>query len=109
MHILHIPSFYSCLSVAGGPSYPPPPYRSCDCCPLIPAEVPFSETPSSYGYDPEESAPGGDPLSYGASPPPSPRRRSKSRSSRDTQSSGSLESTLSVRTLPSFHLHQNLN
>lgn len=71
----------------------------CNCCALTPAEVPYSETPSSYGYDPEENARGRDPLSYGGSPPSSPRLRSKSRSSRDTQSSGSLESTLSVRML----------
>uniref|UniRef100_A0A8C5G7W2 Breakpoint cluster region protein-like n=1 Tax=Gouania willdenowi TaxID=441366 RepID=A0A8C5G7W2_GOUWI len=37
-----------------------------------------------------------DVLSFTGSPPSSPRLRSKSRSSRDTQSSGSLESTLSV-------------
>uniref|UniRef100_A0A671XKT0 BCR activator of RhoGEF and GTPase n=1 Tax=Sparus aurata TaxID=8175 RepID=A0A671XKT0_SPAAU len=37
-----------------------------------------------------------DPLSFTGSPSSSPRLRSKSRSSRDTQSSGSLESTLSV-------------
>uniref|UniRef100_A0A672IAA2 Breakpoint cluster region protein-like n=1 Tax=Salarias fasciatus TaxID=181472 RepID=A0A672IAA2_SALFA len=37
-----------------------------------------------------------DPLSFSGSPSSSPRLRSKSRSSRDTQSSGSLESTLSV-------------
>uniref|UniRef100_A0A8D3D150 Breakpoint cluster region protein-like n=1 Tax=Scophthalmus maximus TaxID=52904 RepID=A0A8D3D150_SCOMX len=37
-----------------------------------------------------------DHLSYTGSPSSSPRLRSKSRSSRDTQSSGSLESTLSV-------------
>ncbi|CAG02470.1 unnamed protein product [Tetraodon nigroviridis] len=54
-------------------------------------KTPDSETPSSYGYDLEENARGHD-----DSPPSSPRLRSKSRSSRDTQSSGSLESTLSV-------------
>lgn len=79
--------------------FPPP----CDCCPVIPAEAPYSEAPSSCGYDPEEGARRHDPLSYGGSPPSSPRLRSKSRSSRDTQSSGSLESTLSVRiTNPNF-------
>uniref|UniRef100_A0A8C4GLZ7 Breakpoint cluster region protein n=1 Tax=Dicentrarchus labrax TaxID=13489 RepID=A0A8C4GLZ7_DICLA len=40
-----------------------------------------------------------DPLSFTGSPSSSPRLRSKSRSSRDTQSSGSLESTLSVMLL----------
>uniref|UniRef100_H2S1P0 BCR activator of RhoGEF and GTPase n=1 Tax=Takifugu rubripes TaxID=31033 RepID=H2S1P0_TAKRU len=55
-----------------------------------------NSTPSSYGYDLEENLRRHDPLSYGGSPPSSPRLRSKSRSSRDTQSSGSLESTLSV-------------
>uniref|UniRef100_H3D1K2 BCR activator of RhoGEF and GTPase n=1 Tax=Tetraodon nigroviridis TaxID=99883 RepID=H3D1K2_TETNG len=55
------------------------------------SKTPDSETPSSYGYDLEENARGHD-----DSPPSSPRLRSKSRSSRDTQSSGSLESTLSV-------------
>uniref|UniRef100_A0A674MC87 BCR activator of RhoGEF and GTPase n=1 Tax=Takifugu rubripes TaxID=31033 RepID=A0A674MC87_TAKRU len=60
------------------------------------SKVPYSETPSSYGYDLEENLRRHDPLSYGGSPPSSPRLRSKSRSSRDTQSSGSLESTLSV-------------
>uniref|UniRef100_A0A674PN57 BCR activator of RhoGEF and GTPase n=1 Tax=Takifugu rubripes TaxID=31033 RepID=A0A674PN57_TAKRU len=62
-------------------------------------EVPYSETPSSYGYDLEENLRRHDPLSYGGSPPSSPRLRSKSRSSRDTQSSGSLESTLSEKGL----------
>ncbi|KAL3063405.1 hypothetical protein OYC64_003051 [Pagothenia borchgrevinki] len=56
-------------------------------------EAPYSETPPSYGYDLE---PRSDPPSLPGSPPSSPRLRSKSRSSRDTQSSGSLESTLSV-------------
>ncbi|XP_034397495.1 PH_BCR_vertebrate and RhoGAP_Bcr domain-containing protein isoform X1 [Cyclopterus lumpus] len=62
-------------------------------------EAPYSETPPSYGYDlehPEEHQPRHDPLSFTGSPTSSPRFRSKSRSSRDTQSSGSLESTLSV-------------
>uniref|UniRef100_A0A8C3A386 BCR activator of RhoGEF and GTPase n=1 Tax=Cyclopterus lumpus TaxID=8103 RepID=A0A8C3A386_CYCLU len=45
---------------------------------------------------PEEHQPRHDPLSFTGSPTSSPRFRSKSRSSRDTQSSGSLESTLSV-------------
>ncbi|KAI4797341.1 hypothetical protein KUCAC02_025162, partial [Chaenocephalus aceratus] len=55
--------------------------------------APYGETPPSYGYDLE---PRSDPPSLPGSPPSSPRLRSKSRSSRDTQSSGSLESTLSV-------------
>ncbi|XP_041792310.1 PH_BCR_vertebrate and RhoGAP_Bcr domain-containing protein isoform X2 [Chelmon rostratus] len=62
-------------------------------------EAPYSETPPSYGYDlehSEEHQPRHDPLSFTGSPSSSPRLRSKSRSSRDTQSSGSLESTLSV-------------
>ncbi|XP_010785483.1 breakpoint cluster region protein-like [Notothenia coriiceps] len=58
-----------------------------------PEKAPYSETPPSYGYDLE---PRSDPPSLPGSPPSSPRLRSKSRSSRDTQSSGSLESTLSV-------------
>ncbi|KAJ4941829.1 hypothetical protein JOQ06_011703 [Pogonophryne albipinna] len=60
---------------------------------MISGEAPYSETPPSYGYDLE---PRSDPPSLPGSPPSSPRLRSKSRSSRDTQSSGSLESTLSV-------------
>lgn len=66
-------------------------------------EDPYNETPPSYGYDLEHSEehqprhdPRHDPLSFTGSPSSSPRLRSKSRSSRDTQSSGSLESTLSV-------------
>ncbi|XP_029296538.1 breakpoint cluster region protein-like [Cottoperca gobio] len=59
-------------------------------------EAPYSETPPSYGYELEHSEPRHDPLSFTGSPTSSPRLRSKSRSSRDTQSSGSLESTLSV-------------
>ncbi|XP_069022215.1 breakpoint cluster region protein [Embiotoca jacksoni] len=62
-------------------------------------EAPYNETPPSYGYDldhSEEHQPRHDPLSFPGSPASSPRLRSKSRSSRDTQSSGSLESTLSV-------------
>ncbi|KAM9360048.1 breakpoint cluster region protein [Symphorus nematophorus] len=62
-------------------------------------EAPYNETPPSYSYDlehSEEHQPRHDPLSYTGSPSSSPRLRSKSRSSRDTQSSGSLESTLSV-------------
>lgn len=62
-------------------------------------EAPYNETPSSYGYDlehSEEHQPRLDPLSFTGSPSSSPQLRSKSRSSRDTQSSGSLESTLSV-------------
>lgn len=74
----------------------------CDHCPLFLAEAPYNETPSSYGYDlerSEEHRPRHDPLSFAGSPSSSPRLRSKSRSSRDTQSSGSLESTLSVMLL----------
>ncbi|XP_059192567.1 PH_BCR_vertebrate and RhoGAP_Bcr domain-containing protein [Centropristis striata] len=62
-------------------------------------EAPYNETPPSYGYDlehSEEHQPRHDPLSFSRSPSSSPRLCSKSRSSRDTQSSGSLESTLSV-------------
>lgn len=62
-------------------------------------ETPYNENPPSYGYEPEnpdELQPRLDPLSFSGSPSSSPRLRSKSRSSRDTQSSGSLESTLSV-------------
>ncbi|XP_071338087.1 breakpoint cluster region protein isoform X1 [Trachinotus anak] len=61
-------------------------------------EAPYNETPPSYGYDLEHSEdhqPRHDSLSYTGSPSSSPRLRSKSRSSRDTQCSGSLESTLS--------------
>ncbi|KAK9522308.1 hypothetical protein VZT92_018783 [Zoarces viviparus] len=62
-------------------------------------EAPCNETSPSYGYDlehSEERQPRHDPLSFTGSPSSSPRLRSKSRSSRDTRSSGSLESTLSV-------------
>lgn len=62
-------------------------------------EAPYNETPPSYGYDlehSEEPQPRHEHLSFTGSPSSSPRLRSKSRSSRDTQSSGSLESTLSV-------------
>uniref|UniRef100_A0A3Q1FQL5 BCR activator of RhoGEF and GTPase n=1 Tax=Acanthochromis polyacanthus TaxID=80966 RepID=A0A3Q1FQL5_9TELE len=62
-------------------------------------EAPYNENPSSYGYDlehSEEHQPRHNPLSFTGSPSSSPQLRSKSRSSRDTQSSGSLESTLSV-------------
>ncbi|KAF0033586.1 hypothetical protein F2P81_013652 [Scophthalmus maximus] len=62
-------------------------------------EAAYNETPLSYVYDLENSEvhqPCHDHLSYTGSPSSSPRLRSKSRSSRDTQSSGSLESTLSV-------------
>uniref|UniRef100_A0A8D3BPW9 Breakpoint cluster region protein-like n=1 Tax=Scophthalmus maximus TaxID=52904 RepID=A0A8D3BPW9_SCOMX len=61
-------------------------------------EAAYNETPLSYVYDLENSEvhqPCHDHLSYTGSPSSSPRLRSKSRSSRDTQSSGSLESTLS--------------
>ncbi|XP_053726219.1 PH_BCR_vertebrate and RhoGAP_Bcr domain-containing protein isoform X1 [Synchiropus splendidus] len=62
-------------------------------------EVSYSENPSAYSFDldqSEEHQPRHDALSFSGSPSSSPRLRSKSRSSRDTQSSGSLESTLSV-------------
>lgn len=55
-------------------------------------EAPYNETPPSYGYDLEPSE---EHQPFTGSPSSSPRLRSKSRSSRDTQSSGSLESTLS--------------
>uniref|UniRef100_A0A8C4EKG9 Breakpoint cluster region protein n=1 Tax=Dicentrarchus labrax TaxID=13489 RepID=A0A8C4EKG9_DICLA len=74
----------------------------CDYCPLFLTEAPYNETPPSYGYDlehSEEHQPRHDPLSFTGSPSSSPRLRSKSRSSRDTQSSGSLESTLSEKGL----------
>ncbi|PWA18457.1 hypothetical protein CCH79_00009895, partial [Gambusia affinis] len=57
------------------------------------------ENPPSYGYDlelSEDHPPRHEPLSFSGSPSSSPRLRSKSRNSRDTQSSGSLESTQSV-------------
>ncbi|XP_054906480.1 PH_BCR_vertebrate and RhoGAP_Bcr domain-containing protein isoform X1 [Poeciliopsis prolifica] len=57
------------------------------------------ENPPSYGYDlelSEEHPSRHEPLSFSGSPSSSPRLRSKSRNSRDTQSSGSLESTQSV-------------
>ncbi|XP_077417685.1 breakpoint cluster region protein isoform X1 [Vanacampus margaritifer] len=57
-----------------------------------------NETPPSFNYDlehsEEQSCP--DALSLTGSPSSSPQLRSKSRCSGDTQSSGSLESTLSV-------------
>ncbi|XP_031158049.1 PH_BCR_vertebrate and RhoGAP_Bcr domain-containing protein isoform X1 [Sander lucioperca] len=62
-------------------------------------EAPYNETLPSYGYDlehPDEHQPRHDPLSFTGSPSPSPRLCSHSRSSRDTQSTGSLESALSV-------------
>lgn len=61
------------------------------------------DNPPSYGFDPEhceEQQPRHDPLSFSGSPASSPRLRSKNRNSRDTQSSGSLESTQSVKLLP---------
>uniref|UniRef100_A0A3P9PQJ0 BCR activator of RhoGEF and GTPase n=1 Tax=Poecilia reticulata TaxID=8081 RepID=A0A3P9PQJ0_POERE len=57
------------------------------------------ENPPSYGYDlehSEEHPPRHETLSFSGSPSSSPRLRSKNRNSRDTQSSGSLESTQSV-------------
>lgn len=66
---------------------------------LFLTEAPYSEAPTLFGYDldpSDEPQPRHDPLSFNGSPPSSPRLRSKSRSSRDTQSSGSLESSLSV-------------
>ncbi|KAM9743568.1 breakpoint cluster region protein [Menidia menidia] len=62
-------------------------------------DAPYSENHPSYGYDLEQSEehrPHHDPLSYSGSPSSSPRLRSKNRNSRDTHSSGSLESTQSV-------------
>nr|XP_046242182.1 PH_BCR_vertebrate and RhoGAP_Bcr domain-containing protein isoform X2 [Scatophagus argus] len=62
-------------------------------------EASYNETPTSYGYDlehSEENQPHHGPLSFTGSPSSSPRLRTKSQSSRDTQSTGSLESTLSV-------------
>ncbi|XP_068165985.1 PH_BCR_vertebrate and RhoGAP_Bcr domain-containing protein [Antennarius striatus] len=62
-------------------------------------ETPYTETPTSYSYDLEQSdepQPRRDLLTFAGSPSSSPRLRSKSRSSRDTQSTGSLESSLSV-------------
>uniref|UniRef100_A0A673BJA1 Breakpoint cluster region protein-like n=1 Tax=Sphaeramia orbicularis TaxID=375764 RepID=A0A673BJA1_9TELE len=58
--------------------------------------APYNETPPSYGYDLEPSE---EHQPFTGSPSSSPRLRSKSRSSRDTQSSGSLESTLSEKGL----------
>lgn len=61
-------------------------------------EAPYSAVPSSYGYDLEQNEDNQlhhDLLPFSTSPSSSPRLRSKSRSSRDTLSSGSLESTLS--------------
>ncbi|KAM6965600.1 breakpoint cluster region protein [Aplochiton taeniatus] len=60
---------------------------------------PYSRTPPGYNFDleqTEEHQRHPDLLAFSGSPRSSPRLRSKSRSSRDTQSSGSLESTLSV-------------
>ncbi|KAM4575985.1 breakpoint cluster region protein [Odontesthes bonariensis] len=62
-------------------------------------DAPYSENTPSYGYDlehSEEHHPRHDPLSFSGSPSSSPRLRSKNRNSRDTQSSGSLESTQSM-------------
>ncbi|XP_024132036.1 PH_BCR_vertebrate and RhoGAP_Bcr domain-containing protein [Oryzias melastigma] len=62
-------------------------------------ETPYNESSPSYGYDleqSEENQPRHDSLSLSGSPPSSLRLRSKNRNSRDTQSSGSLESTQSV-------------
>lgn len=75
----------------------------------FPTEAPYSETPPSYSYDlehPEEHPPRHDPLSFTGSPLSSPRLRSKSRSSRDTQSSCSLESTLSVMSTSTIMTHE---
>uniref|UniRef100_A0A3Q3A1N2 BCR activator of RhoGEF and GTPase n=1 Tax=Kryptolebias marmoratus TaxID=37003 RepID=A0A3Q3A1N2_KRYMA len=61
--------------------------------------APYIENPPSYGYDPEhceEQQLRHEPLSFSGSPSSSPWLRSKNRNSRDTQSSGSLESTQSV-------------
>ena len=72
---------------------------------IIP-KVPYSGTPPSYGYDleqAEEHQQHHDLLPFSTSPSSSPRLRSKSCSSQHTHSSGSLESTLSVRLLPVYH------
>ncbi|KAM4579366.1 breakpoint cluster region protein [Fundulus diaphanus] len=63
-------------------------------------DAPYIENPPSYGYDLEPSEEHQprlhEPLSFSGSPSSSPRLRSRNRNSRDTQSSGSLESTQSV-------------
>uniref|UniRef100_A0AAX7TJ94 Uncharacterized protein n=1 Tax=Astatotilapia calliptera TaxID=8154 RepID=A0AAX7TJ94_ASTCA len=59
----------------------------------------YNENSPSYGYDLEHSdelGPRHGPLSFTGSPTSSPRLRSKIRSNRDNQSSGSLDSPLSV-------------
>lgn len=74
-------------------------FSACDYCPLSLTEASYSETPASYGYElerSEELQTRRHPPSLSGSPSSSPRLRSKSQSSRDTQSSGSLESTQSV-------------
>lgn len=71
----------------------------------------FTGTPPTYGYDAdraEEQRRHHDILPYiDDSPSSSPHLSSKSRSSRDTLSSGSLESSKSV-SMPSSHLRQNI-
>ncbi len=68
--------------------------------PLIFADGPFTGTPPTYGYDAdraEEQRRHHDILPYiDDSPSSSPHLSSKSRSSRDTLSSGSIESSKSV-------------
>ncbi|CDQ71228.1 unnamed protein product [Oncorhynchus mykiss] len=61
-------------------------------------EAPYSGTPPSYGYleQTEEHQQHHDLQPFSTSPSSSPRLRSKSRSSRDTHSSGSLEFALST-------------
>uniref|UniRef100_A0A1A8RC59 Breakpoint cluster region n=2 Tax=Nothobranchius rachovii TaxID=451742 RepID=A0A1A8RC59_9TELE len=62
-------------------------------------EAPYIENPPSYSYDlepSEEQQPRHESLSFTGSPSSSRRLRSRNRNSRDTQSSCSLESTLSV-------------
>lgn len=58
-------------------------------------DTPYNDSCSSYGFDLDQTEDQTQD-SFSGSPPQSPRLRSKSRSSRDTQSSGSLESALSV-------------
>lgn len=67
-------------------------------------DVPFTGTPPTYGYDAdraEEQRRHHDILPYiDDSPSSSPHLSSKSRSSRDTLSSGSIESSKSVSHFP---------
>uniref|UniRef100_A0AAV2MSB8 Bcr-Abl oncoprotein oligomerisation domain-containing protein n=1 Tax=Knipowitschia caucasica TaxID=637954 RepID=A0AAV2MSB8_KNICA len=67
-------------------------------------EATFNDSSGSYAFDLDQTEDQTQD-SFSGSPPPSPRFRSKSRSSRDTQSSGSLESALSdlLKHTPSSH------